>query len=123
QIAGYTTGFRPNAGTGPDTQRLFDNYLHRLVGPTGSVENFISSMEDRFRDAAISDLNRTQSNKIRNAAVKDPVIGSYLHLGKVDGRQNADSEQRMVQMFEAQNEQEAEYFYNAHKLKRLEVKK
>ncbi len=110
---GYTAGFVPALSGFADTARIVSNHMHRLVGQTGSVAEFIEGVQPDYGEALASDLRRKAKNGLRNAESKDTSLAANWVLGLED---NAEARAKFDQLIEAQNAQEQSAYYLRLKL-------
>ncbi len=113
---GYINGFTPNLAIGADAKRVYDTNLHRLVSPTGTVAAFATELDREMPAAIVSDLQRRYTASERVTASKDVPISAYRQLA---GRGEAGAADRLSELLESQNNQEATNAYLRSELNRL----
>jgi raffinose/stachyose/melibiose transport system substrate-binding protein len=85
RVRGVSSGFDSRFRIlGPDVERITRQNLHRLVGPSGSVEAFTEAVEAAFPSAVRSDLARQAAERLRGAARQDTAIAAYRALAVLD---------------------------------------
>ncbi len=118
-LDGYPVGIEfLLGGSFPDWRRVIDNNLYRLVGSSGSVASFTSALQDSAGSALRSDLDRILTNAVRSAAAKDIPIAAYTELARDGGPQDSGLEERVQELFESQNSQEAKLYYIQQQMRR-----
>ncbi len=97
---GYTPGFPlVNAGARADTSRLVANNFHLLVGPTGSVEQFVAAIRENFIPFVLVDLTREQREILQAIQRMDVQLAA---LGEVSRSKPDDAQaQRKFDMITA----------------------
>lgn len=73
-FAGYPPGILLDPGG--STARVYAQNLHRLVSPEGSVESFVSAIEQEYTTATREDVARGVKNIFANVTLLDSVLGA-----------------------------------------------
>lgn len=105
RMTGYPKGFDLAFGGFPDSQRVYENNFHRLVAPTGSVDEFTRAVERDFMQTAISDARARARSAQRNVALRDSVLAGSDFLGAND--ESGEFKARSSEIAEGQNQNEA----------------
>ncbi len=75
----FTFGM-PITMIGSSVMALIDLNMYRLVGPQGSVDNFVSAVEAAMPEAARKDLEKEVSNRYLSVRPQDPQIMALTEL-------------------------------------------
>ena len=70
--------------TGPESERVFKQNLHRLVGPQGGVEQFVETIEREMPDAQRADLQLEVRNLVEALRPQDTGLVARRMLGAAD---------------------------------------
>lgn len=100
-LDGYPKGVDPRFGNFPDTVRIYENNLHRLVTPSGSVEDFATAMNDDMQRNILGDLRVRERNIQRNSASRDSAIAGFEFLRRAEPEGNLD--RKVSESLEGQN--------------------
>lgn len=106
-MEGATPGFPPNMRDfGVDTTRVLQDHFHRLVGPSGSVDNYLKSVIPDLKNAMKSDMRRKPQRLVWNLWRQDVAAAAYWRLHEQWAVDNA--KKRWGMIIEGQLQQEAE---------------
>ncbi len=80
---GYTPGFPlANAGARADSNRLISNNFHHLVGPSGSVEEFVEAIRPHFIPYLLVDLKREELEIIQGIQRMDVQLAALAEIAR-----------------------------------------
>lgn len=116
---GYVDGFDAKLSKfGADTVRLVDNNLNLLVSRSGSVDAFIEHMRTELPKQLRQDLERGVRNALRHLQRQDTVLAACHMLETETPTKPGDPPQanRLGELFEAQNQQEASRAWTLYEL-------
>ncbi len=106
-------------GNYPDFNRVIENNLYRLVGQRGSVDEFVAAVDRESDRALLDDVERAATGTGRNVAGKDISLAAYGVLRDGAPAEASDYENRVSELLESQNEQEAFYYNLRRRLQAL----
>jgi hypothetical protein len=75
---GYPLGFGPVMLYGGECDRLYRAMFYRLIGPNGSIENFVEAMERGYAGAVAADLRRSAQQTLQTARWDDARLTALL---------------------------------------------
>ena len=118
---GYVPGFDFSLSQiGPDTVRTIETASNRLFSPHGSVEDFVSVLEDRLPAGVKSDLRRVLRNGQGSLARQDIALLGWFSLGVHDPSDSIIAD-KITRLLEAQNSLETSRAWLDAKLNQLET--
>ena len=80
-LHGYLPGFQFSYDhIGPESTRVFDTHLYRLVKPSGSIDAFIDVIREEMLEATARDVETHLRDQFRNVARLDVYIGAAREL-------------------------------------------
>lgn len=105
---GYLGGFTVSLNTiGANTLRVTNAANNRLVGATGSVEQFQDAMRAGLKQEVRADLERAAKSALVNINRQDVFAAAQLMLGTLDPARAEQAELKLSQIREGQASQEA----------------
>ena len=82
QAEGYNPGFPLVSGGRADTNRLIANNFHLLVGPSGSVEQFVAAIRPNFIPYLLIDLEREERVIIQGIQRMDVQLAALAEVAR-----------------------------------------
>lgn len=98
---GYPGGINPFLPVlGGNSRRVVEEHLHRLVGPAGSVERFISSIESDLARALVQDMRLREINSARQAGRLDLQVTALFLQRAAGGPKSAAAGRKLYEALE-----------------------
>ncbi len=120
QSDGYTPGFQlVKAGNSADTSRLVANNFHHLVGPNGSVEQFVAAIRPNFIPFVLEDLKREERQILQGIQRMDVQFAALAEVSR-NNPEAAQAERKYDMITSAMSARDRAAYYHQHLMRKTE---